>query len=148
MLKRMAIVTAIYWTALATVCWANKRVDVSNDGLVDSVSSVYGKGAKVDHASNQYSDAEWTAFGITEKAPYIIKDGEVWRDMVQAEKDAVDAVIKQETTVAAEADVDMDALFHAVAESIKNNDKTYEAVKANFKAGVDPKKAKKKEKSK
>ena len=101
---------------------------------------------------NAYTEAMWNSFGITNSIigsyPYIIKDGTDWRDMTPAEVTTVDTKIKDEVTVDAEADVDMDAIFHMVANAIKNNAKTYDEVKDLFTDGVDPKKAKKQKKNK
>ena len=79
---------------------------------------------------------------------YWVKSGNDWVAMDAAQKAAKNAALKQKTTDDAVADVDMDTLFKAIALSISNNDKTYEAVKANFKANVDPLKAGKKDKGK
>jgi len=79
---------------------------------------------------------------------YWVKSGNDWVAMDAAQKAAKNAAMKQKTTDDAVADVDMDTLFKAIALSISNNDKTYEAVKANFKANVDPLKAGKKDKGK
>ncbi len=144
-MKTILIISMVAMLALSAR--ANKQVSIGADGVVDGVSGICGKMAKVNHNKNQYSDAEWTAFGITSEAPYIIKDGAVWRDMVQAEKDAVDAITKQEVTDAASADVDLDALFEAIAQASDKKMTKQEVIDA-FKGAVDPKKAKKEKKNK
>ena len=114
-MKKVLIISMV--VMLAVSAQANKQVSIGSDGVVAGVSSIYGKMAKVNHNKNQYSDAEWTAFGITSEAPYIVKDGAVWRDMNVAESNAVNVVLQAEATVTAEADVDMDALFQAISEA-------------------------------
>ena len=136
-MKKALILTMALMTVSAL---ANEYVIIDSDGIVNDVISVNGKKAKVDHDKNQYTDAEWAAFGITEEAPYIIKDGAVWRDMIQAEKDAVDAQLQQDQLDKAVEDVDLDALFDALADLLN---KPRQDVEDGFKAGVDPKKAKK-----
>jgi len=141
----MRLLAILFLTAtLTSSVYANKQVDTDSTGYVESVSSVSGKGAQVNHDEDQYTDAEWAAFGITSEAPYIVKDGAVWRDMDSAESNAVNAVIQQEVTDKASAGVDMDALFQAIADAVKGNLKTKAEVKEAFKSGVDPKKEKKK----
>ena len=119
---------------------ANKYVNIDSDGAVQGVSSFYGKHAKVNHTKNQYTDAEWDAFGITEEAPYIVKDGAVWRDMNQAEKDALDAQLQQDALDKAKTDVNIDAIIKALADLLN---KPVADIEEAFKTGVDPKKAKK-----
>ena len=137
-MKKTIILLALVFSATAAL--ANRQVHIDKDGVVQNVGYVYGKNAKVDHSKNQYSDAEWASFGITEEEPYIIKDGPVWRDMTQAEKDALDDQLKQAALDKAVTKLDMDALFNALADLLN---KPRADVEAAFKTGVDPKKAKK-----
>ena len=67
--------------------------------------------------------------------------------MTAPEKTAKDDVIKQESLDLAVEDVDLDALFHAIAEVVGGGT-TYEDVKNAFKQNVDPEKAKEKKNKK
>jgi len=135
------IIATLSVALLACSAMANVYVSTDKDGNAEGIMRVYGKNAKVNSDKNQYTDAEWVAFGITNEPPYIIKDGAVWRDMTQQEIDVVDAGIKQERLDEANSDVDMDALFNALATLLN---KPRADVEAAFKSGVDPKKKKSK----
>lgn len=115
-------------------------------GEAVSVASCYSGSDKIiDPSKNEYpSDYAFPA----EDMMYWKKVGNDWVAMDAGEKLAVDEAKKQKALDDAVANVDMEALLKCIAESIKNNDKTFEAVKANFKASVDPKKQDKKEKGK
>ena len=71
-----------------------------------------------------------------------------WVMMTAGERTAKDATLKQEATVTAETNVDMDALFQTIADAVKGNLKTKPEIIAAFKDAVDPKKADKKNKEK
>jgi len=124
------------------------EVNIDKDGDVESIGSMFGKNAKANHAKNRYTEAEWSAFGITNQPPYIIKDGTAWRNMTPSEIATKDAEIQEEVTSEVTEDATADAILRTIAEAIKTNTKTYEGVKAIFTGEVDPKKAKKKKEKK
>ena len=141
-IKMMAVMVMASSMAMSAE-W--KVVQVS-DGEVVGVSTIANtKVYTPDPAKNEYP-VDY-AFPQTNMM-YWVKSGNDWVAMDAAQKAAKNAAMKQKTTDDAVADVDMDTLFKAIALSISNNDKTYEAVKANFKTSVDPLKAGKKDKGK
>lgn len=140
------IVSMILLATALTSTAAEWKVVYVKDGEPVSVGTIANtKVYTPDPAKNEYPMDY--VFPDVDKM-YWKKNGNDWVAMNADEKLVVDNAKKQKTLDEAVADVDMDALFTAIAESIKKNDKTAEAVKANFKAAVDPKKADKAWKSK
>jgi len=130
-------------SALADSAW--QKVDVKN-GEVMGVTRKFGTKAHTpDPAKNEYPVGY--SFPQTNMM-YWKKSGDDWVVMTAGEQTAKDAITKQETTVTASADVDMDALFQTIADAVKGNLKTKPEIIAVFKDAVDPKKADKKNKEK
>jgi hypothetical protein len=80
-----------------------KHVYVSTNGIVQSVENRgSGNPVEIDNANNDYSIDQWNSFGITNALPYIIKDGNVWRNMTQAEQEALNSSKKSDRQKALE----------------------------------------------
>jgi uncharacterized protein YxeA len=126
-----------------------KKVELDRSGLVTAVS-VYQRPAEspkeLSKDDNEYTVEEWNSFGITNALPYIIKQGNVWRNMTPAEQATVNSNIQVSVTTATTGDAQMDAILRTIAKAIDNNEKTYAGVVAIFKNEVDPKKVKEKSK--
>ena len=138
-----AIMILMALSANAEKASSYKFVGTDKDGNATALTTAYS-GKPHTLKENEYSIPTWDSFGITNEVPYIIKDGNDWRDMTPAEVEAQDDKIQEAVTEEAVADVDMDALFRTMSEITQGGPKTYEEVKAIFTGSVDPKKAKKK----
>jgi len=139
MYKVITAVLLMVVTATTSLAAEWKTVQVVG-GEVRAVTTTAIAGAHTpDPAKNEYPTDY--VFPV-EDVMYWKKVGNDWVAMNLAEQAVVNESKKQKALVDAQANVDMDALFQAVADAVKNSLKTKAEVEQAFKAGVDPKKQK------
>jgi len=133
------VITAVLLMVAATSLAAEwKTVQAAGGEVKAVITTANSKAYTPDPAKNEYP-VDY-AFPV-EDFMYWKKVGNNWVAMSPAEQVVVNESKKQKALAAAQANVDMDALFQAVADAVKNNLKTKAEVEQAFKAGVDPKKA-------
>lgn len=113
------------------------KVDVTDGEAKSLTKYISGKAHTPDPAKNEYP----INYSFpTNEMMYWKKVGTDWVEMNQAEKNAVDAAIRAQAEAEAVADAQLDAILRAIADNIQG--KTYDDIKASFKANIDPKKHK------